>query len=474
MADPVVKFGGVDRTTVVKVNTVTYSRSLNRRSEMQLMTTDETYRPVLGQPAELSQDAVIKFAGLVKGYEETTEEGTDQLLITITCADWWYRLDGRRYTGSIGGGESLRTAMERMLNQVLDEEGFTITGVPSPGPTITETLRFNHESVSSVLNKITQATGFFCYISPAKNITFSQFASNPAPFSITWTNGALSGSPKIRRSMDGYRNRQFARTQYAVTDELVETFDGDGSTYGFFVPQFMTAVPTVTVGGVPQVVGEFGIDGPPGTFDCFWVRDGIAIYFYQSGTSTPDPPPIGTANISVTYQGPYKNIAVAEDVAAIAARALIEGGSGKWEGMTEERNIDTLIALNALAEGLLRANSGASTVIDLPMNSANEPDANNLEPGHRLAVNLTDGPHDVNDTFLVESVKSRWIRSTRPEGDVWEVEATVTDMEPQPHAQEIIERIMEVARIGPDMEAILIGGNEPPDEAVWIDTQPVE
>lgn len=450
MADPVLKIGGVDKTTLVKVDTVSYERALNRRGDMQcLLTVGNVFRPAVGDPITISQNSTDLWAGIVEDVEESAEPGSERLMFSLKCADWWRFLDKRLYAGDIGG-ESLYAAMTRLSGAILAEEGFSISGVPNPGPTISNVYSFNYSPASEVLAKLSQITGYLCHISPAKVITFSLYSSNPAPFSLTWGSENWRDI-RIRRSLNdpGFRNRQIVRSQYAVTSNVTENFTGDGSTADFFVSQFITSVVSVTVGGVPQVVGRFGVDGPVGAFDVYYDVDGVGLHFYTTGTATPNPPGFGVA-IVVVYVGPYRNLIVAQNAASIAARAAIEGGSGKWDSISEERNVSDANMLNDLATGLLRANDDIFTRLDYRTDTSVEPDSATLAVGHRQTVDLTAGPHDVNGTFLIETIKSRWTRTADVIDDIWQYDITATDGEPFQRPEQILKRILEVGRIGPD------------------------
>jgi hypothetical protein len=451
MADPTVLIDGIERPGLTLVESVEITKSINDRSRMrcELMERAGIYRPVVGNPIVIAQDGTYRFAGLIEDIEEQAIAGNSSAIgYQLTATDHTRLLDWRLYAGSFEN-VSFYSIVSTIMNAKFAGDGITLEGVTNPGPTITTRIQDGLRPVTEWFRKLSTETGYLFHIDGNKVLHFGPLATsppNPAPFSITF--GSLNWRElRVKRSIGDYRNVQYVRTEYRVTSSLTANFTGDGSTRDFYQSQAPFAnVPSVTVNGTPQTVGRFGID--LSGFDVYYDVEGWGIHRYGSQSAFSN-----GAAIAVSFAAQFSNTTVAEDSAEIAARAAIQANSGRIEAIHEDRYLDTKEALDSRAEGLLRQYGALSIVLDFETDSRIEPDSDGLEPGQLLDVDLTDGRSDVNDSFLVESVSSRWM-ATSPD-DIWVHRIHATNQEP--HGQKSvtpIEKLAEQVRIGPDAASV--------------------
>lgn len=411
-------------------------------------------------PIVVSQDGTKKFAGYIERISERVEPGTEILCYRLECTDYSRLLDWRMYAGSFEGA-SFYDIVYAIWSAKLSADGVTIGTVENPGITITEVFQDGLNTVEAWFRKLANRTGYLYRIDEDKVLHFSPFTSNPAPFSIVW-GGDNWRNLEIDRPLGDYRNVQYVRTEYRVGSTFTAEFTGDGSTRDFFVTQPMFNAPTVTADAVAQTVGRFGIDLTG--FDVYYDVDGWGIHKYPAQT------PYGVGvDIDVSFQALFSNQTVVEDAGEIAARASVQGDSGRIEAVHEDRYIRTLEAMEERGTGLLRQFGELATLLQFETDTVVEPLSASLVPAMRIDVDLTSGPSDVDETFLVESVESEWEKAAPT--DVWRHRVSCTNIEPFGSPDGPIERLAEQSRIGPDAVAVVDDAPTPPGGGGTVDLE---
>lgn len=456
MANPTVSIAGVDRTGQTRVNTVVRRRSMNDRGRLtcDLVETAGTYRPIVGNQIIVWQDGTKLFGGYIESLEEQAVPGTTQAIsYSAEATDFTRLLDWRLYEGSFQN-QSFYDIVKTIRDGKLTE--LTLTGVQNPGVTITERIQDGLRPVTEWFRKLSTTTGYFFRVDEDFDLIFAPLTTNPAPFSLTWSSGNWRNLHISRRIAD-YRNRQYVRTEFTLSGELTKNFTGDGSTREWF--QFegpFEGKPTVTLdtggGPVAQTVGYFGWDLTG--YDFYIDKEGWGLHRYPSQSA----PPAGST-IAMTYRVRFDNKTVKQDAAEIAARAAIQGGTGVIEALHEDRYIDNKTALDNRATNLLRQHGEIPSDIAFETDSFIEAQSNSLKPGHRISINLTAGPSDVNGTFLVTEIESRW--TVAKPSDLWVHSVRCTSLEPIGYDATPLERLQEAVRIGPDQSTIATESPDP-------------
>lgn len=482
MPNPTVEIAGVDRTDKTACDSVSIRRSISDRSTMNcgLVERAGVYRPVIGNVIVVEQEQVVgspgsavrKFAGYIEDIEEEHVPGNlGSILYKLQCTDFTRLLDWKLYAGSFDAGVTFLSAITAIWSAKLQADGVTLGDIP-PGPLLQTRIQDGLRPLSEWFRKFATDTGFLYRIDEYKVLHFGPLATsppNPAPFSLTFGSRNWRNL-KIRKRLGDYRNTQYVRTEYTVSGLLTANFTGDGSTRDFFQTDGpFQEKPTVTLDGTPLVVGRFGFDSGNPAYDVFYDVEGWGIHW-----PVLDPAPGNGLAIVVQYRIRFSNTSVAIDAAQIAARAAIQDDSGIIEAINEDRYIDTKAALDARAENLLRQYGSIPTSIDFENDSRIEPLADDLEPGMQLAIDLTDGPSSVDDSFLVESIESKW-KAASPD-DAWIHHIQCTDQEPYGNRPQggggagavaiVLERLAEGVRIGPDVPTVLTESPEGVGEIV--------
>jgi len=436
MAEPVLTIAGVDRTNWLAKDTGRINWPMAGRATFDFLLRDagRGYKPVLGNSVSVTQGASKRFAGRISSIREVCVPPSFKKEFRCRALDYNHVCDHRRITKTYEN-ETLGAIAADIASIALSGEGISTAGIET-GPTIAEVVPFNLNTVTEAYNRLAQISAkygypFLWYIDFEPEIHFSQFSSSPAPFSLTDSSNNFLDL-EIGEELGGYRNVQHARTEYPVAPTYVESFTGNGALTGFITRYPVTDTPTLTVNGSPVTVGELGVDESGKDF--YWIRNGNGIFNEDHATLS------GSETLEVTYRAQSSNIATAEDLTEIAARAVIEGGSGRYEAVDEQKNISTYQALVAMAEGAL-AQQGR-----IPKKPAFKTYTEGLEPGQRITINLT--RHGINEEFLIESVSMIW-RAARV--DFIEFHVQCTDLPfAAPAKTRFFERLTEIARIGVD------------------------
>lgn len=456
---PSVLIQNTDRTAYVSIDSLRLSIRLNERSTLscELVDIAGAFRPVVGNKIYVVYKGVKRFGGYIESIEEWLIPGhATALRFSVQAVDFTRLLDWRMYSGSFENQHFYNIVTTIMDAKYTDADGISVSGVVNTGPMITQRIQDGLRPVMEWFRKLSTETGYFFRIDEDLVLQFGPLdTSNPAPFSVSYTSGNVRDL-KIIRKMGDMRNVQYARTEYTTTPNLTATFTGDGATRDWF--QFdgpFQGKPTMTQDGVAKTIGYWGFD--QSGYDFYIDKEGWGLHRYPSQSA----PSVGSVLV-LTYAVRFKNLLMEEDTAAIAARAAIQGDSGRVEAIHEDRFIDSVAGLQARADGLLRQYGEVPTEITFETNTVIEPDILSLEVGQRLDVDLTNGPGDVNEDFLVTAIEQEWIAANSPAGeDLWVFRVRGTNIEPAGLRSTPIERLAEAVRIGPDPTTLLAESPQP-------------
>lgn len=455
MANPTLTIAGVDRTGKTKVNTVSFRRSINDRSSMscELIELTGAWRPVVGNRITVDHNGSRRFNGYIEKLTERPIPGAiGAMEYRLDCADRSRLLDWRLYAGSFDAGVTFSSVVTAIYNAKIANDGVTLGTIPDY-PILASRIQDGMRPVQEWFRKLTTETGYIFRIDENDVLQFGPLSTspvNPAPFSISFTSENWRDL-EITRELGDYRNRQYVRTEYTISGELIQTYIV-GANRDFFQddgPFSGTPVVTLDIGAGPvaQTVGRFGFDSYG--FDCYYDVEGWGIHRYPYDAAWP-----GHAVLKVAYHVRFNNSVMQQDDTQIAARAAIQNDSGLIEAISEDRYIDTRAALESRATALLRQFGAIPVGVRYGTDSVSEPLSDSLEPGMRQSIDLTDGPSDVAGSFLVHTVDSSW--TATGQGDIWFHRVECTDLEP--YGQRLtspIEKLAEAVRIGPDIETVV-------------------
>jgi hypothetical protein len=196
--------------------------------------------------------------------------------------------------------------------------------------------------------------------------------------------------------MDGCANAVFFRgSSSGISDPRTESYPGDGVRQQFRVLYRCHSEVSVKVNNVTKTVGIKGIDSGK---DWYWKDNDDIIEQDESGTV------LGVGDtIAVTYRGIVSTNIQIEDSDDIAARALAEGTSGRYEALYDDSSVQDMGMALDKAEMLLR-----QSMFD-KVDVVYETDVPGLRAGMIQTIQLTE--EEVDATVLITSVRGQELNS---------------------------------------------------------------
>jgi hypothetical protein len=377
----------IDKTSLLRVNSVNRSDVLNNRNTMSFVLIDKTglYRPLIGNSVELKKDTTTLFAGTIDTIEESLFDNKLSLIYNINCVDYNQLFD-RFIVAQVYENKSLGYIVKDIIDNFINTESITYVNVED-GPTITKAI-FNYKTATSCFNELSELTGYDWYIDYNKDLHFFERSTNNAPFSLTATSGNYR-NVIIETNRDDYRNVQYIRAGNDITDSRTENFKGDGARITFTLKYPVALVPSsIKVNTVSKTIGIKGVDTGK---DWYWNKGEKEITQDDGGTIL-----TSSDDLEVTYRGLFPIIQQAFDDTSISDRVSVEGGSGVYESVEDEPNIDNSDYAEEKAQGLLRRYG------TIPQKIKFQTDLDGLEAGQLLSITIPE--HSINGTYLISNV----------------------------------------------------------------------
>ncbi len=344
-----------------------------------------------GQPVEVLQHTHPLFGGIIDRVKHTKLRKSTTVNHTITAVGYEALAD-KRLIAATYAAQTAEFIVRDIGANYLNAEGIWLGNIET-GPTITEAL-FNYGPGGTVLSRLAERSGKVWGVDPIKRLYFQDPASTPAPWAVD-TDMITKLSPVTTQQAPKYRNRQFVRAGRDITAPQTENFVGDATVVAFTVGYPINSVPAVTVAGAPQTIGIKGLD-PAGAFQCYWSKSDPVIVFTAA--------PGAAVAVQVVYIGQFPILVQAEDVAAIAARKAVEGGTGIWETLDDEPAIQDSVEALDDAEAKLDKYSVIGELMRFGTNTQD------FAPGQLASVTWLGAAQDM----LIESVVITEIKPNLP------------------------------------------------------------
>ncbi len=404
-------FGATDVTTLLQAGKVTYSKSINQRWTLQMLLYDSnaSHRPADGQPFTLKENGSTIFTGFIDQVQEYADKGTNPasgsspVYYLCQCSSWASVCDHRMLDTTYTVGRDAFSIIQDIFNNTISADGISF-GTVDAIPFITQPLVFQGVTVSQAFEQIRNLINEQWWIDENKALNF-QLVGTGTIAGFTVTGGTLgsgnsdwiTGTMKVTSTTKDFRNVQWVRCGVGISfTSRTESKTVAQSTDWWFLTQFAmnTTAPTVTVNGVAQPIFQRGVD-PNFQNGWYWEPNMFGV---QQGQQIA--PPIGSV-IQVTYDAASDNTTSAQNTASIAARAAIEGTSGKWESVVEAQDIQSFDLAQQLAQGLLSRSSSIPQVITF------QTYRNNYVIGQQVQVIVP--MHNLNGYYTVQQIQARHI-----------------------------------------------------------------
>ena len=345
---------------------------------------DETMASIWGgkttylDVSALSGDHYIR----VHSYKRSDTPAVDQAQATIT------QIGTDVPVASNTAGEIVKDIVDRFFIYNDASENINYTGVENGS--LIEKAVFNYLPASECFDELAELLGWIWYIDFEKKLFFTPRDRFSAPFSITDTTGQWRNL-SIERTREQYRNRQYIRGGEAWTNPRSTSFVASSGQTIFETPYDIASGLSVMNGGAAATLGVAGYDDDLG-YDFYWSY-GSPLLEYR-----------GVADISgnvvmFSYQGLFP-ILVRQDLdSEIAARAVIEGGTGLYEGIADEPQINDQATAETKALAYLRKYGVVPDIVRF------ETRLPGLRPGMLIDINVP--LFGIDDEFLIQSMRIR-------------------------------------------------------------------
>lgn len=264
------KRNGTDISSSVDWKTVDLNLVLSKEVSalsFDVIKTPSATIPAVADQIDLYDDSGHIFGGTVTESRLTIDGGILRRY-TIIATDWSYKFDAKMvaktYTNQDPG-----TIVKDIISSFTS--GFTSANVQLAGYTV-PSIKFNYQPPTKCIQKLAQLIGWDWYIDPAKDVHFfigsGLGASAVAPFNLDDTSGNLEW-PTIDYAVNSQNLKNsvyvigatYKKTYTSVTAIDVYTSVNNVTTYPLVYPYTKASI-TVTLGGVTQTIGTYGIDNP--------------------------------------------------------------------------------------------------------------------------------------------------------------------------------------------------------------------
>lgn len=366
-------------------------------------------RPIVGTDVKAYFDGVLIFAGSIDAVEEMRYAGDSEMRLeyNVSCVDYNQICD-RLLVAESFANISVRDAALALILNYLAAEGVT-AGTIDVGPTL-ERVVFPYMPVADCLNDLCNLSGFTWNIDYEKRLNLRAPEEDTAPVTISEPVN-MARQLRVKRDRNQYRNVQAFVGGRDVSEPESEEFVPDGVQRTWTVGLPIAESPEITLiepgpSLSPQSVGVKGLDVGK---QFYWNRDDATITLDAAYSPAPSSP----TRIRVDYRGFFPIFLKQEDPGQIAARASVEGGTGRYEQVERDESIESSALGSEKALGFLRRFGQVPTVVDLVADTAHVPDLTQCHAGQSMSVDLPS--HGiVADTFLIQSMNIRLLKGRKP------------------------------------------------------------
>lgn len=371
-------------------NTLAYTDQVNERSTCSFVVFNPDFQIRVGMEVEVLEDEELIFKGTVDDYDST---GTEEIYVSISCVDFSQLID-KRVVFDTFENETVEDIAKSLIADFFEEEGITEGNIE--GSMTVNKAVFNYINGNVAMNDLAEISGYNWDIDSDKNLNLFDRSTHTAPFELTDTSFNYANFSVKQRRGD-YRNRQYVRAGQDVTQVIENerpTPQPDGVSRSFITRFPIARKPRIFVDGNEVDPNDIGVNG---------IDNNRLFYFsYNSNTISQD---FGEEELqpeqtlSITYQGLYPIIVTADEAEQIQVRQEFEGGSGIYEDVVEDQNIDTREAALQFARGKLDKYGLIQSVVTF----------NTQEKGLKAGqlISIQNSKHNVDGTFLIESVNGR-------------------------------------------------------------------
>lgn len=338
-------------------------------------------------------------AGIIRSVtRRKPDANSSALFCDIAATDYNFILERRLAGVKEYTAQTDNLIADDLNTRCLTDEGITLDTVTAVD---IASFRTSYDTVAGSLTELAKLGGKRFWVDSSKTLRLLLPTTEAAPFQIV--SGATNiSSLTVTETDEDYANVIVVKSQQTIREAQSESFTGDGAATSFELAYPLASEPKINVNGTPNTVGVVDVDTG---------RD----WYWQQGSKEIRQDPDGVAlsssdTLTVSYSGIAVEYVTAENTAAIAARAAIEGSSGRYEKLYEIDRLLSKTDAQAAADAILAEHDTVPLKASYATNDYLEPEAKNLQPGQYQSMRL-DGWAAQQDDYLIRSVQMRTMGS---------------------------------------------------------------
>lgn len=343
----------------------------------------------------ITKDAVRIYEGVILDIDfPEFMTGNEKIHITLTVSDN-SEIANRVTINDVFENTDTSALVTELVTDYLLPENCTIGSININVFAITRIV-YGDRQLDKVLDELAEISGAYWYIDKNRVFYMRTFnITNPSvipEIGDTWGEHISNFKPKFDGS--NYRNRQILNGGFAITDQLTQSFKGDGENQTFTLDFLIKEIVSITVNGLPATISERSENLDTDFYYTFKQKQ-ITQDFGDSAL-------LSTDTLEIEYIGFFRIRSVQEDLVEIAARAVITFSTGLVSYAATDPTIEDIntavLRTIALLEKYLEAN--ASVTFKIVENL--DYDIWTLDQGQTFTINNT--KLKIDDTFLITNI----------------------------------------------------------------------
>lgn len=307
----------------------------------------DKYIPVAGHTIGLYDDGVRFYGGFVNEVTKRRLAWDGTFGSQIQCVSWEYAYTKRQIGFHRITGKNAGDCVRELIDKYGTDEVFQV-GQIDDGATAEElgTMIFRNMSLAEALDELATRSNKTWWFNPDGIFYFSN-RDLLVPTGITIDeNDFTFRNPEHNERVQDYFNAVVIEYPVALVSDQEETFFGDGTTRSWTLPSYIEEILSIEVDGIPADVGILNED----TDMDFYYEVGGNVIYQESAD-----PPFPSEEILIKYKPMGENYYRLSLDDEIAARAAIEGSSGRYEALIQDDESTTIEAVQNKANKFLDA-----------------------------------------------------------------------------------------------------------------------
>ncbi|MFX1499405.1 MAG: hypothetical protein ACFFDH_00415 [Promethearchaeota archaeon] len=391
-------YGGFSPVTIA--DDWSWKREINQQSTFNFTIIENALDLTIDKGLEVRFliDGEISYAGIIYDYD-AYEPIPGTLYYKISCQTFELLLQKRRI-GAVFNNKTAGYIIKYMIDNILYEDNI-VYGTIEEGLTFDKVI-FNWKSCYEALSKLqTACPGYNFYIDFDKKLHFVKRTSNTSTHVIDET--FVHNDFHYKDTLAEFRDIMYIEGGQKETTEqpnYTPTPKPDGESREFTVQFPISQEPTIetNVNGAGWVTQTVGINGIDTGKQFYWTYGSSKVTQDSSEVVLTDTNP-APDEIRITYYGLLDIRLLYEDNPKILERAAIDGNSGKYEEVFQNKDIATNAAAVQYAQGLIEKYYD-NKVVDLII----EDNIYDFEPNRLVKIEKT--LYNIDDWFLIKSVQA--------------------------------------------------------------------